>query len=152
MMSFVTKAVLTVVLLFALTGCFKSAEERAAEHYENGLQLVEAGDLPRAIVEFRNTLKFDENSIEAYRQMARAHRAMDQVPSAYASFLRLIEQAPDDVEGRVALSEMAFLDQSWEEFERHSERLAEVANDQPAAQAVALGGAYRQAAMGGGPP
>lgn len=147
MMSLITRTLLMIALTFALTGCFKSSQERAAEHYENGLKLVEKGDLPRAIVEFRNTIKYDENSLEAYRQMARAHVALDQVPSAYAGFLRLVEQAPDDVEGRVALSEIAFLEQSWEEFDRHSVKLAEIAGDLPAAQAVQLGGAYRQAVL-----
>lgn len=145
LMSFGPRACLVVLLSFALTGCYKSAEERAAEHFESGLELMEQGDLPRAIVEFRNTLKFDEDNLEAYRQMARANFALDQIPSAYAGFLRVVEQAPDDVEGLIALSEMAFIERSWEEFDRHSTKLAGLAVDLPAAQVVALGAAYRQA-------
>lgn len=147
MKSLLTKMVLLVALSFALTGCFKSAEDRAAEHLENGLRLVEEGDLPRAIVEFRNTLKYDEDNLEAFRQMGRANFALDQIPTAYASFLRVVEQAPDDVEGRIALSEMAFARQNWEEFDRHSAKLAEITTDLPAAKAVQVGAAYRQAVL-----
>jgi tetratricopeptide (TPR) repeat protein len=144
-LSFVSKALVVFALSFALTGCYKSSEERAAEHFESGLKLVEEGDLPRAIVEFRNTLKFDEDNLEAYRQMARANIALDEVPAAYAGFLRVVEQAPDDVEGRVALSEIAFVEQSWEEFDRHSAHLAALAVDEPAVNAVLVGADYRQA-------
>ena len=147
MKSFLTKMAILIALSFALTGCFKSSEERAAEHLENGLRLAEEGDLPRAIVEFRNTLKYDEDNLEAFRQMARASFALGQIPTAYASFLRLVEQSPDDAEGRIALSEMAFGRQNWEEFDRHSAKLAEITSNLPAAQAVQLGAAYRQAVL-----
>jgi tetratricopeptide (TPR) repeat protein len=147
MSSFFAKACVFVLLSFAVTGCFKSSEERAAEHLESGLKLVEEGDLPRAIVEFRNTLKYDDDNLEAYRQMGRANLVLDQIPSAYGSFLRLVEQAPNDVEGRMALSEMAFLRQDWEEFDRHSATLAEIAGGVPNAKAVELGAAYRQSVV-----
>ena len=147
MMSFLTKAVFLVVLSFALTGCFKSSQERAAEHLENGLKLVEEGDLPRAIVEFRNTLKYDENNLEAYRQMACANFALDELPSAYTAFLRVVEQAPEDVEGRIALSEIAFEWEEWEEFDRHSAKLIEIGSDMPTAKAVELAAAYRRAVL-----
>ncbi len=45
--------VVVLALSLTLTGCYKTSEERAAEHFENALQLVADGDLPRAIVEFR---------------------------------------------------------------------------------------------------
>ncbi len=147
MKSFLTKFVLLVALSFALTGCYKSSQERAAEHFENGMKLAEAGDLPRAIVEFRNTLKYDENNLDAYRQMARANLALNETASAYAGFLRVVEQAPQDVEGRIALSEMAFAWQNWEEFDRHSAKLAEIGSDLPTAKAVALAAAYRRAVL-----
>lgn len=147
MMSSFARLLFLVTLTFGLSACFKSAEERAADHYENGMQLVEAGDLPRAIVEFRNTIKFDENNIDAYRQMARAHYALGMMPDAYAGFLRLVEQSPDDLEGRITLSTIAFEKQSWEEFDRHSSYLGQIETDDPAAAAVAIGAAYRQASL-----
>ena len=143
----VTKLVLLFVVSFGLSGCFKTAQERAAEHLENGLRLVEQGDLPRAIVEFRNTLKYDEDSMPAYRQMARANRELDHIPEAYAGFLRLVEHLPDDIEGRIALSEMAFEKESWEEFDRHSARLQQIASDLPEAAPALLGAAYRRAVL-----
>lgn len=147
MKRFLTNITAFLLLSVLLTGCFKSSEERAAEHLESGLQLVGEGDLPRAIVEFRNTLKFDEDNLEAYRQMARASRALNDVPTAYASFLRVVEQKPDNLEARIALSEMAFAQESWDEFDRHSAALGQRTTDLPDAKAVGLAAAYRQAVL-----
>ena len=152
MKSFWVKAALCIVLSFALAGCFKSAAERAAAHLESGRELAAQGDLPRAIVEFRNTLKYDENNLDAYREMGRAYVVLAEVPRAYASFLRVVEQVPDDVEGRIRLSEMAFSRENWDEFDRHSSALAGLGSDITDAQAVALAAAYRQAVLGSDGP
>ncbi|MDP5360057.1 MAG: tetratricopeptide repeat protein, partial [Paracoccaceae bacterium] len=149
---FLPKIVVVAALCLTVTGCYKSSEERAAEHFESGLKLVENGDLPRAMVEFRNTLKYDEDNLEAFRQMARAHLALDEIPAAYGAYLRVVEQAPEDVEGRIALSELAFEWENWEEFERHSDKLAEVGSDLPRAGAIAIGVAFRQASHEGDDP
>ncbi|MDP5361534.1 MAG: tetratricopeptide repeat protein, partial [Paracoccaceae bacterium] len=149
---FLPKIVVVAALCLMVTGCYKSSEERAAEHFESGLKLVENGDLPRAMVEFRNTLKYDEDNLEAFRQMARAHLALDEIPAAYGAYLRVVEQAPEDVEGRIALSELAFEWENWEEFERHSDKLAEVGSDLPRAGAIAIGAAFRQASHEGDDP
>ena len=53
-------AVLMAVLLsFGLLSACDSAEERAEEHYQKGLALIEEGEVDRALVEFRNVFKLD---------------------------------------------------------------------------------------------
>ena len=128
-----------------LAGCLQSSEERAAEHLENGMALVAEGDLPRALVEFRNTIALDGKNLEAHRQMAQANLELDRYQAAYTSYLRLVEAAPNDVEGRLALSELAFLARNWEEFERHGDKLVEISPEEPKVNAVRLGLEYRTA-------
>lgn len=147
LISFVYKSLFLLTLSFALTGCFKSSEERAAEHYENGLALVEAGDLPRALVEFRNTLQLDDSNLDAYRQLAEANLQLGRIPEAYGAFLRVAERVPEDVASRVVLSELAFQGQNWDEFERHGAKAVELDPDRPAIQAIGLGLDYRKAVL-----
>lgn len=139
------KLSLAMGMSLLLTGCLQSSEERAAEHLENGMALVAAGDLPRALVEFRNTVALDNKNLEAHRQMAKANLELDRYQAAYTSYLRLVEAAPNDVEGRLALSELAFLARNWEEFERHGEKLIEISPQEPKVNAVRLGLEYRTA-------
>ena len=143
--SALSKLSLMTAMGLLLAGCLQSSEERAAEHLENGMALVAEGDLPRALVEFRNTIALDGKNLEAHRQMAQANLELDRYQAAYTSYLRLVEAAPNDVEGRLALSELAFLARNWEEFERHGDKLVEISPEEPKVNAVRLGLEYRTA-------
>lgn len=138
------KVVAALCAALFLAGC-DSAEERAEAHYQSGLELLEAGDVDRALVEFRNVFKLNGSHREARQTYARVVRARGDAREAYGQYLRLVEQYPDDAEGRLALAEMAFFSQNWEEFERHAPVAIEALPDDPAAQAVAIGSKYRGA-------
>ncbi|MEM6388215.1 MAG: tetratricopeptide repeat protein [Pseudomonadota bacterium] len=146
-----TKPALMLLLCLALAGCFKSSEERAAEHFDSAMELVAAGDVDRAMVEFRNVLKYSENDIEARRQMGRIHVSQNRNRQAYRSFLAVVEQSPDDLEGRTTLSELAFRIGNLQEFERHAApaiALAAEADDEDyrtRAQVLDLALQYREA-------
>lgn len=149
-MSLTTKLCRTALILalsVGVSGCFKSSQERADARYQSGLALVQEGDLPRAIVEFRNTLQLDENNLEAYRQLAMANRSLGKLGEAYSYFLNLVERAPEDIEGRVALSELAFRVGNWDEFERHGAMAVTLDPDRPAVRAINLGLGYRAAVL-----
>lgn len=115
--------VITLTFL-ALAGC-DSAEERAEKHYQSGLELLQSGDTSRAMVEFRNVLALNASHREARLTYAREARAVGNVSESYSNYLRLAEQFPDDMESRLALSEMAILHLNWEEAERHGAALIE---------------------------
>ena len=139
------KPSLVAGMALLLAGCLQSSDERAAEHFENGIALVAAGDLSRALVEFRNTVALDGQNLEAHRLMGQANLELGRFQAAYASYLRLVEAAPNDLEGRLALSELAFLGRNWDEFERHGDKLVELSPDTPEVTAVRLGLEYRTA-------
>ena len=98
---------LSMLLLVVLLAACDSSEERAEEHYESGLALMEEGDLDRALIEFRNVLQLNENHKDARLTYARIQRERGDIRDSYGQFLRVAEQYPDELEPRLALAEMA---------------------------------------------
>lgn len=143
-MTIALRGLLLSVCLLALVAC-DNAEERAEKHFQRGLELLESGDVQRAILEFRNTLALDEAHKEARVTYARTARNNGNVSEAYANYLRLAEADPDNVEARLALSEIAILAQNWEEAERHGAALLRVAPDAEGADIVELALGFRAA-------
>lgn len=122
---------LTLCLLTFLAAC-DTAEERAEEHYQNALALIEEGDYDRAFIELRNAVQLVAGHQEARHEMARIlleHRKDPQ--RAYSQYLRIAEQYPDDLLARVQLSNIAFSVGNWEELDRHGRRAVELAPDDP---------------------
>jgi tetratricopeptide (TPR) repeat protein len=117
-------------LVLGLAAC-QSAEERAEEHYQSALSLLEEGDLERAKVEFRNVFELNGAHVEARRAYAQAVREAGELQDAFGQFLRLVEQRPDDLEGHVALAQMAIETQQWEQLRRHGSRAIELAPEDP---------------------
>jgi len=141
------KSSLKMVSVLALVGFLaacESSEERAEGHYQSGLALLEQGDPERALVEFRNVFNLNGQHREARSTYARIVREQGKDREAYGQYLRLVEQYPDDLEGRIALSELAFASQNWEEFGRHASRAMAAAPDDPAVQAIAVAFDYRK--------
>lgn len=145
-MAFVSRGMVLALSLVVLSAC-DSSEERAEKHFAQGIELLETGDVPRAILEFRNTLSLNEFHREARVAYARAARGNGNIPEAYANYLRLAEQFPDDIEARLALSEMAILAQNWDEAERHGAALIRANAGAEGADIVALALTFRQAIL-----
>lgn len=133
-----------VACLVLISGC-DSSEERAAKHFERGVELLEGGDTARAIIEFRNVIALDQTNAEAHRLYARAARSSGNIPDAYTNFLALSELLPRDEEARLALAELAILAQSWDEAARHVERLNTLEGDMAGRQVVDLAMRFRNA-------
>jgi predicted Zn-dependent protease len=140
------KLCLATALFLTVAGC-KSAEERAEEYYKSGIALMEAGDPDRAMVEFRNVFELDAGHRDARAALARMMLDANNLQGAYSQYLRLVEQYPDDMEGRRALAEIAFEVRNWDEFERHGEAAERLAPDDPRVQAIAIGRKYRVAVI-----
>lgn len=141
-----SKPALAVVLCLALAGC-KSDAERADEYFQSGLELLEAGDVDRAMVEFRNVFEFDDNHRETRLTMGHYYLEQSNPGAAYGQFLRVVEQYPDEFEARLILAELAFTVGNWDEFTRHGPVLVESQPDDPRVQAVDIGLSYRAAVL-----
>ena len=139
-----TKITLVLALGLTLAAC-KSNEDRAEEYYQSSLALIESGDMDRALVELRNVFELQENHRAARTTLARIHMEAGNLSGAYSQYLRLVEQYPEDTEGRIVLSEIAFQVQNWDELDRHGAVAVELAADDLRAQTIALARAYREA-------
>lgn len=139
---------LALIAVLALAAC-ESDEEAAQRYFASGLELYEAGDTDRALVEFRNALEHDGNHLDARLYFARISAQDGNDQRAIASYLRVVEQNPDILEGRVFLAEAAALAQSWDEAERHGRAAVALAPDDPHVQALEVVLDYRQALLDG---
>lgn len=126
-----------------LSGC-DSAEERAEAHFQSGIELLEAGDIDRALLEFRNVFKLNGQHREARQTYARVQRERGVLEESYSQYLRLVEQYPDDLEGRRALAEMALARSDWTEAERHGRAARDLAPEDLQVRAVNAALDYRQ--------
>ena len=139
------RSVLLLALL-SLAAC-DTAEERAEKYYQSGMALLEAGDVDRALIEFRNVFKLNGQHKEARLAYARVQRERGEFRDSYGQYLRLVEQYPDTLEGQLALAEMATEMGQWEDAERHGRAAQALAPDDPAVKAVVSGLDYRKALL-----
>lgn len=147
MMKILIKAFLFAVLFGFLTAC-DSAEERAEKHFQSALELIEAGDEQRAIIEFRNVFKLNGTHRAARKAYAEFQRDRGDYQEALGQYLRLIEQYPDEFEGQLAISEIYAEIGNWQGMEQYLEAAAKTAPDNPKTRALQLVFQYRSAVSG----
>lgn len=139
---------LALAALLALSGC-KSAEEKAQDYYESALGYMAQDDVERALIELRNVFKYDGFHKDARRLYADTVLEQGKVAEAYGQYLRLIEQYPDTLEVRLILARLAIRAGNWDEVARHGAAAADLAPEDPAAQAIAAALDYRKAVLSG---
>lgn len=124
----VAKAALLVGALTVLAAC-ESTEERIARHLESARTLMAEGDLARAKVELRNIIQLDGAHVEARRLQARIFEEEGRMQAAAASWLRVAEETPEDVEAHAAIARIAIGVGDQEAAGRHSARALALAPD-----------------------
>jgi tetratricopeptide (TPR) repeat protein len=143
-LSFGKCAVLAAALLLAACD---SAEDRAEQHFRDGMDRLAAGDIERAVVEFRNVFRLNPNLLEARLEFARAMRAHGDLPEAYRQYLFIVEQNPAMAEARVELARMALSAGDWEQAELHGREAIAIDATTDAARAIDASLRYRAAVV-----
>ncbi|MDV7145559.1 tetratricopeptide repeat protein [Tropicimonas sp. TH_r6] len=138
--------ILALVAILALAAC-ESSEERAERHYQQALASLEAGEVELALVDLRRVFDYNGFHHDARALYAQTVREQGNFQEAYGQYLRLVEQYPDDFEGRVALAEMAFSTGNWEELERHGGKAAELNAKAPEVAPLVVAIDFREAAL-----
>jgi cellulose synthase operon protein C len=116
--------------LLLLSAC-DSAEDRAEKHYGNAVELLEEGDVDRAIVELRNVFQLNGRHLPARRLYAATMLERGNMREALGSYTFVSEQDPSDVESRVAIARIAAETGNWEPFDLNVTRAYETAPDNP---------------------
>ena len=141
-----SSVVLALSATLLLAAC-ESSEQKAERHFASAQELLAAGDVDRAIVEFRNVFANDDGHKEARLLFARVQLDKGRVRAAISNYLRVAEQFPEEYEAVVKLAELAAFLQSWDEAERHGRAAVELNPDHIDTRAVAAALDYRQALL-----
>ena len=137
---------LVLVGVLALSAC-DTAEERAEKHFQSGMELLNSGDPQRAIVEFRNVFTLNKNHIRARMAYARATRSTGNISESYANFLAVAEARPQNMEARLALTELAIVSQNLDEAERHGAALIQAETSVDGSDIPLLALKFREAVL-----
>ena len=113
------RAVSTGLALIALIAC-DNAEDRANSHYKRGMNLLEAGETEKAILEFKNALQLNQEALEPRLEFARLLEAQGNAGGATGNYLKVVELDPNHLEARIALSRLML---RFNEAEAASEHL-----------------------------
>ena len=97
-----------LALVLLLAGC-DSVEERVAGHYEAGLSLIEQGQPDKAILEFRNALKINDQHAPSYLELGKIFEIRGDVRSAFARYAKAAEYDPNLPEARIKLARIYLL-------------------------------------------
>jgi tetratricopeptide (TPR) repeat protein len=95
--------VLTVLLLFGLSGC-GGPEEQKAKYRLRAQEYVQQGNFPKARVAIRNVLKIDPKDVEAYFLYAQVEEKERNWRSALANYQQVLELNPDHDQAQVKLA------------------------------------------------
>ena len=139
-----TRFAILLSATLALAAC-QSSEERAEGHYQDALELIAAGDPERGLVELRNVFDLNETHHDARALYAETLIGLGRPRDAYAQYLRLAEQYPDDLETRIALSQIAIEQQDWKEARRHGAAALALAPEDPAVRVISASVDYADA-------
>lgn len=132
------KYALIVAATISLLSACDTAEERAERYFQSGMEYLQAGEVDRALVEFRNVFKLNGEHREARLAYAQAERDRGNLREAYSQYLRLIEQYPNDPVGLKALAELSVDNGQWDEAERYVTAALKLSPDDLSLQATQL--------------
>lgn len=91
---------LCVSLAVLATGCGRTA----VQYITRGNQLFSTGKYEDAVLNYRNAIKKDPKSGEAYYRLALALFRTNKVPDGYQSLIRAVDLSPDNIPAKVELA------------------------------------------------
>lgn len=101
-----------------LVGC-DSSEERAKNHFESGMALLEEGKPDKARLEFQNAIKYDPQLTGARYQLARLLKARNDIRAAVDQLRAVVENDPDHADARIDLAEIMLVANQIDEADRY---------------------------------
>lgn len=132
-----------LVAALGLAAC-DTAEERAENHYQRGLELLASGDTERAMIEFRNVFRLDDSHVAALSEFAGLLRDQGDVKGAFGHYLRVVELEPRNLPAQIALAEMSLQVQDFENAEIHVMQAFGIDPAAPAVRALKATVDYRK--------
>ena len=132
------------VALGVLPGC-ESSKDRAARYLASALELIEKGDAPRALVEFRNIFALDPDNREARMAFGAMMEDRGNLPEAYVQYQYVIDRIPDDQDALMAGANLAANLDRWPEAGKLADKALALRPDDPQMLAIKAGVNYATA-------
>ncbi|WP_430009722.1 tetratricopeptide repeat protein [Methylophaga lonarensis] len=123
-MNTIKRTLLASLLAVALAGC-GSAEDSASGFVESGNNFLEAGNIERARVQYRNALQIDPRLAEPYYRLALIDEKSQNWRGMYANLTTAEALNPDYPEVIVKLGQMYLLSDDLEEAMKRADRVLE---------------------------
>lgn len=98
-------AALAATTFLAAAGC-SSPEQRLERYYESGQEFLEAGDMGKANVQFRNALKIDETHVPSLVGLAEIAEQEQDFQGMFALLQNIVRHQPDNVDAIVKLGKI----------------------------------------------
>lgn len=133
---------ISIIPLF-LAAC-DSPEERAEDHFQRGQQLAEAGDITKAVLEFRNTLQLDETRVDARYAYAVILIEQKNLRAALEQLKAVVNQDPTYVPARLRMAELFLIGGALDDALAMTEAALEQSPQDPEVLAVNATVHYRR--------
>lgn len=141
-------ALLVSVALFGVSAC-ENSKDKAVRHLASALQLAEAGDGDRALVEFRNVFQLDAQNLEAHRAFAAFLARRGDLAGAFAQYRTVIDASPADQEALRGAATTAAQMNNWPDAATQASALLALRPGDGEMTAIQTAAAYAEAAAKG---
>ena len=131
------RAALAPFMLVLLLAACDSVEERIAEHYERGQELLEEGAPDKAILEFSNALKLDENHVPSLFAVAGILEGRGDFQAAFSRYLKVSELDPGHAAARLKTARFYVLGNDFDKAKTELEASLAAAPEEAEAHALA---------------
>ena len=131
-----------LISALALAAC-DSSDERAQNHLERALSLLEENDAISAELEFRNALKLNRNLPLAHMKLGDIRSDAGNIQSAVGHYLRVIELDETALDARIRLGQIMLRAGQLDEALRHAQGATQIAPDNIEVLSLRAGVAFR---------
>ena len=137
--------IFVLVSALSLLSACESAKDKATRHLQAALEMIQKGDAPRALVEFRNVFQFDPSNRDARMAFASLLRNQGNLLEAYAQYQHVTDLNPQDAEALQAAARLAADLGRWTEAGRFADVALTLNPAEPGLLSVKVGVDYATA-------
>ena len=96
-------ALFFICFFLLICGC-SSNEKKKEEFLSEGKVYFEKQEYKKAVIQLKNAIKIDPESIEAYKMLAQSYFKSGQAREAFSTYLRLEQLDPENLEIKIKLA------------------------------------------------
>lgn len=130
---------LLAVSALALAAACASPEEKVERYTEEGQEFLEAGDLPKAYIQFQNALKINEEHVPSMIGLAEVAERRNDFQAMFGILQNIIRVDPSQIDAQVKLGKLYLIGSDETSALEQAEKALELDSDNLDAQALKAG-------------